>query len=998
MDARFILLQVCFFLSGFAALLYETAWTREFAFVFGTSELAVSAVLAAYMAGLALGAAIAARWAPRIHRPILAYGVIELGIGVCALLVPFAIRGLMGLYVGWLGGLSDVPEEVSLLSALFHLAGAFVVLIPCTALMGATLPLLARHAVTTENQIGPRIGLLYSVNTAGAICGALTAAFLLLPSLGLRQTIYAGAGLNGLVFLAAAALSRVAPPSDSQSQELSRGPFAILPLIAFSGMVSFIYEVLWVRLLGYVLGGSTAAFATMLSSFLLGIALGSAIASRLAKKTSNAILGFTVIQIAISVFALLTFSMTALIPEWAQMLGASPKELLPGALLSVLILLPVTMCIGATFPFAVRILAQDATDAAAASARVYAWNTLGSIVGSVGAGFLLLPWLGFEGTVLLGAVINIVLAVLAAWVFTPGRRSVLLAVAALAVGLSLLWIRPGPPTEILKSSALGGATFAGDLAYVGVGRSGTVSLFQAPYSWRVVTNGLPESAIQRASSPPDQFHEAKWLSMLPVLVRPEATKMLLIGLGGGNTLSAVPSTIDQIDLIELESEVVEANRVVGDGRVGGNPLDDDRLTLRLGDARGSLMLTDTEYDAIVSQPSHPWTSGASHLYTREFFEMVRDRLAPDGVFVQWMGLAFVNEDLLRGLVGTLGDVFDHVLVFRPKQAAVLFVASNAPFDIKESVTEGVGRTGDEMKAIGVFTPEDVLASLVLDETGAKQFSEGAEPITDDWNRLAWIKSTEQSVSQQRERMTAALMANDPLLEWEGEFDVDLLARRLVSLKSKYRFESLSEILTKAEWQRIGGWEALDTGRRRAAARHFKRSLELDPESVRAAVGLELSQPGSLGETEFLPAREASLVKARRLADEANWESVRELDGELADWGPGSLYYTDALRLRIGWRFDLAMPERADETLDMVDTLIVMGSSASDLWIRAQVAAQAGKNDYAWASLERLISRMNTLPKASGLSRRILVFAQALPPAEGSEKVLNHLKARIKRSR
>ena len=152
--------------------------------------------------------------------------------------------------------------------------------------------------------------------------------------------------------------------------------------------------------------------------------------------------------------------------------------------------------------------------------------------------------------------------------------------------------------------------------------------------------------------------------------------MLLIGLGGGNTLSAVPSTIDQIDLIELESEVVEANRVVGDGRVGGNPLDDDRLTLRLGDARGSLMLTDTEYDAIVSQPSHPWTSGASHLYTREFFEMVRDRLAPDGVFVQWMGLAFVNEDLLRGLVGTLGDVFDHVLVFRPKQAAVLFVASS----------------------------------------------------------------------------------------------------------------------------------------------------------------------------------------------------------------------------------------------------------------------------------------------------------------------------------
>ena len=394
MDIRFLLLQLCFFLSGFAALLYETAWTREFAFIFGTSELAVSAVLAAYMAGLALGAAVAARFAHRIARPILAYGVIELGIGVGALLVPFAIRGLMSLYVGWLGGLSDVPEEVSLLSALFHLAGAFIVLIPCTALMGATLPLLARHAVRSDDQVGPRIGLLYSVNTVGAIGGALTAAFFLLPEFGLRQTIYVGAGLNGLVFLSAAALSRVAAPRSDMAAQASRGPFLILPLIAVSGMVSFIYEVLWVRLLGYVLGGSTAAFATMLASFLLGIALGSALASPLAKKSSSAGTGFAVVQVGVAFFAILTFSLTEFLPGWARALGASPEALMPGALLSVLILLPVTICVGATFPFAVRILAQDASDAAAASARVYAWNTLGSIVGSVGAGFFFASLVG----------------------------------------------------------------------------------------------------------------------------------------------------------------------------------------------------------------------------------------------------------------------------------------------------------------------------------------------------------------------------------------------------------------------------------------------------------------------------------------------------------------------------------------------------------------------------------------------------------------------------
>ncbi|MEO1913756.1 MAG: spermidine synthase, partial [Myxococcales bacterium] len=297
MDMRFQLLQVCFFVSGFAALLYETAWTREFAFVFGTSELAVIAVLAAYMAGLALGAALAGRWAHRIRRPVFAYGLIELGIGLGALMVPFAIRGLMSVYVNWLGGLDAPPESVGLATALFHLAGAFLVLVPCTALMGATLPLLARHAVQNNEQVGPRIGYLYSVNTAGAICGAVTAAFFLLPEFGLRQTIYFGALANGLVFGAAALLSRYAPPAEGIRPRRSAGLSPILFLIAISGMVSFAYEVLWVRLLGFVLGGSTAAFATMLASFLIGISLGSAVASRFARASARAGLGFASAQL-----------------------------------------------------------------------------------------------------------------------------------------------------------------------------------------------------------------------------------------------------------------------------------------------------------------------------------------------------------------------------------------------------------------------------------------------------------------------------------------------------------------------------------------------------------------------------------------------------------------------------------------------------------------------------------------------------------------------------
>ena len=307
MDIRFYLLLVCFFVSGFAGLVYETAWTREFAFVFGTSELAVSAVLAAYMAGLAFGAAVAARLAPRLRRPVLAYGLIELAIGLAALAVPFGIRFVTGFYLQWLGGLEAPPETVGLATALFHLLATFVVLIPCTALMGATLPLLARYAVRQDDQIGPRIGVLYATNTAGAIAGTLTAAFWLLPEFGLRDTVYFGVFANLVVFVAAALLARRATPAEEIGAATAGVAPWILPAIAISGAISFVYEVVWVRLLGFVLGGSTAAFATMLASFLIGIALGSAGAARWARSRRHAATGFVVAQLGTAFFAWLIF-------------------------------------------------------------------------------------------------------------------------------------------------------------------------------------------------------------------------------------------------------------------------------------------------------------------------------------------------------------------------------------------------------------------------------------------------------------------------------------------------------------------------------------------------------------------------------------------------------------------------------------------------------------------------------------------------------------------
>jgi spermidine synthase len=210
-DPRFALLLVCFFLSGLAGLIYQTAWTRQLAFVFGTSELAVVTVLAAYMGGLAAGAAAAARFVARIRRPVLVYGLLELGIAAAALGVPAAIAAATALQVAVFGGRADTAETPGLAPAVFTFVCSATILLVPTGLMGATLPLLARHAVRREGEIGPRVGLLYATNTAGAVAGALASGFVLLPLLGLRQTLLAAATANAMVFVAALLMARGAP-------------------------------------------------------------------------------------------------------------------------------------------------------------------------------------------------------------------------------------------------------------------------------------------------------------------------------------------------------------------------------------------------------------------------------------------------------------------------------------------------------------------------------------------------------------------------------------------------------------------------------------------------------------------------------------------------------------------------------------------------------------------------------------------------------------------
>ena len=386
-----------------------------------------------------------------------------------------------------IGGNAAPPDSLGGLQTAFYVVAAFIVLAVPTACMGATLPLLARQLVTTPAQIGQRVGALYAFNTLGAAAGALCAAYLLLPQLGLTGTVLVGAVTNVIVFVLAVTISRALgfakrpPPSwedasaavslanTSQARplgaRLAAGRQWILPVMLISGVASFIYEVLWTRMLSNILGGSIFAFATMVATFLLGIAAGGAVASRIARNHSISLTAFIVCQIAVALASIgIYLSLDTLIPQRAG--------LADNAGFTMAVLLPATFFIGATFPLAVRILVDDPDRAAVASASVYAWNTVGAIAGALLAGFVVIPEFKFEGTIYLAALVNLGLAVLTC--LLVARAPIKYSAVAFAVAITVAMLfRPQPPLNLLRTSPLNLAK-EGTLRYYGVGRSASV--------------------------------------------------------------------------------------------------------------------------------------------------------------------------------------------------------------------------------------------------------------------------------------------------------------------------------------------------------------------------------------------------------------------------------------------------------------------------------------------------------------------------------------------
>lgn len=957
---------VCFLLSGFAALLYQMAWMRQFSTIFGTSEIAVATVLSAYMGGLALGAALAGRLVQLIRRPVLFYGLLEATIAISALLVPVLLSGAGLLYASVLGGQPSIPDAAGWGQPLFYFFVAFAVLIMPTACMGATLPVLIRYVVSRDDQIGRRVGGLYAINTLGAVCGAVVAGFILLPQLGLRGTVWCGVVVNILVFAIAVLVAKRSPAAPSAGvaspepvNKQYRYTWMILPIMMFSGVCTFVYEVLWTRLLSHILGGSVAAFALMLASFLSGIALGSIVASRIAKTRAVAVMAFVMSQLGIAATSILIYYS---LNRYLQADLAYEARVLA----AFLVLMPATLFIGATFPLAVRIYAAEAGVAARASARVYAWNTLGAIFGAAIAGFFLVPLLKYEGAIRAMVMLNLSLAVVAAAMLSTTRR-LPLAFSAAILGVVTLLYYPSMPERILRFSPLM-ETATGDIVYYDVGRTATVLVFEQDGEFRMRNNGLPEAAAVPRGTPP-VLDSQRLLGTFPVLIRPDIKSVLIVGFGAGKAITGLPPTVEEVDVIELEPKVIAANKEISDRRKF-NPLQDPRLSTYINDARSALALSAKKYDTIISQPSHPWSAGASHLYTTEYMALVADHLNDGGVFLQWINSQFVNEKLLRSLCATILDVYPYVRIYQWSPQVLFFVASDRPMDVEQQILK-TGRPFKDAPLFyleqGIAAVEDVVAALMMDEDGVRKFAAGSRVITDDFNMMAMESAALMREGRELniDRLAMTFRNWVPALDGDSwvhalpdrELNFSRIADRYVSLQVRAYLPDLFSALNAA-----GNPQALlIAGKLRdgdEAHELFAAALKAMPDSNQAKYALvepwlrqtvRNQAPEEIAEiASSMTGSARAVIEASRAVAQRDLQAVADLDPQLAAAGPADPWFTEAVKLRIDWRSSVSNPELAkqfsEQAWRILDLAMANRSDHEFLAMRIYAASRAGRQD------------------------------------------------------
>jgi predicted membrane-bound spermidine synthase len=681
-----------FIASGFAGLIYESIWTHYLKLYLGHAAYAQSLVLAVFMGGMALGAAYCARFSSRLRSPLAAYALVEAVIGLAALGFHEAFVALTDWSYAAL--LPALGADGSVLAAKLGLA--CLLILPQSVLLGATFPLMsAGLARAHPGASGESVAMLYFSNSLGAALGVLASGFVLIAWVGLPGTLRTA----GLINLALAAtvwvLARpMRAPALHPRPGVDPGVLTLLLAASFvTGVASFIYEISWIRMLSLVLGASTHSFELMLSTFILGLALGGYAVHRRVDRVASPehLLGW--VQVAMGLAALATLLVYDRSFELMELLmrGIARNDAgyvifnLSGQAIAALVMLPATFCAGMTLPLITGALLRAGAGESAIG-RVYAANTLGAIAGVLFALHVGLPALGLKGALIAGALLDAALGLTLLYRFAAPRAQLLPAAAACAA----LFAAMALAFELDANKMTAGVYRHGDLEssrgakvlYAKDGKTATVHLVKYSSATSIRTNGKSDGSINlEGKAEADRGTDEITMVLtgaLPLALKPDAKSAAVIGIGTGLTTHTLLQSLDieRVETVEIEAAMAEAAR----GFLPRNSaaFADPRGTLLIDDAKTYFAARQRRYDIIVSEPSNPWVSGVASLFTREFYRRISAHLAPGGLLVQWFQLYEIDPALVASVLRALGEEFAHYAVYAPSDHDVLIVASATP--------------------------------------------------------------------------------------------------------------------------------------------------------------------------------------------------------------------------------------------------------------------------------------------------------------------------------
>ena len=752
-----------FLLSGAAGLVYEVLWVRQLTWVFGISTYAIATVLAAFMAGLALGSFLFGRVALRVRRVLVLYGLLEIGIGIFGWLLPHAFAGLQRVYGGVYDDLSATPWLFATLRALVL---GLLLLVP-TTLMGGTISVLAKFFKRSQATIGRDLGKLYAFNTLGAVVGCLTAGFWAIPEWGVERATQVVVIANLLVGVAAMGLQLFVPRSalreEDEAASTSAAPVAaaaatapaaaakevvfptsrryaklVVGVFAVSGLLSLGYQVLWTRTLVFYLHNSTYAFTTMLAVFLLGLSFGSLLLNRRIDGTRSPSLYLALAQGGIAASTMVSLLLFALLPllahrmlphlivdSWGKALGIQAVQ-------AFAIVFPPTFFMGLTFPVVTRIVVRRLRGVSAAVGDLYSFNTMGCIFGSLLVGFFLLPRIGIQDSFRVLMAANLLLAVLVL-LCAPDLRWRSRLLGLVLVGGLVAAERPLLPDGLFQRAF----EQSSKILYYRDGATDTVMVRAAPddESVRVIAFADGRGTAGTMTAPSNRF-----MGHLPMILHPEPKQALSICFGVGNTLAAIAAheALERLDCVELSPGVIEAADFFPTNEgVVHHP----KVHIHEQDGRNWLLGHDAQYDVIQLEPPEIHTDGVVNLYTREFYRLCKRRLAPGGLLCQWLNVQMIPLREQRMLLATFQNEFPQAhawMLSRTLTHVLLIGGDGAPRiswrRIREAYADPV--LGPDLRE-KTWMPDPVvfLANFKLGPEGLARFTGGVPLVTDDLTRV-----------------------------------------------------------------------------------------------------------------------------------------------------------------------------------------------------------------------------------------------------------------------